>query len=178
MFFRVRVDPKDFKRVKTAISKVSSRVLFWSEQLPYKWAKMYSDQVRNNIDVQAFEFQWSGHPYHFRYQQWKKKFTNAGFWELSGALKSALVVKKVKGTPYTSMYFGGLPRGVMGSGLRYGSDNPQEIYYYASMMEWGSTAGGQYHPARPLFRPTHEQLQPKYIEEFNFVVGDIRSQWS
>lgn len=178
MVFTIKLDPKDYKRIKSAISKVETRVLFWSEQIPAKWAKKYKEQIETNIDIQAFEFQWSMHPYDFKYWQWKKKFTNAGFWELSGALKRNLVWKKVKATPFISTYFSGIPRGIMGSGMRYGSDNPQEIYYYASMMEWGSAAGGQYHPPRPLFKPTFEQLEPTFNEDVTMAANDIRKQWS
>lgn len=178
MVFSVSVDKRDLKRIRTALKKVESRVLFWSNQLPVEWSKRYMDQLKKNIDTQAFDFQWSRYPYNFKYYNWKKTITSAGFWELSGSLKKAISFKKVGGTAFTSTYFSGIPRGLIGSGLRYGRDNPREIYYYASMMEWGSIAGGQFHPPRPLFKPTHEQLRPAYEADFQEAVEDIKRQWS
>ena len=157
----IRLEERDVRRLFGALDRLTSRVRYQSNNVPRLNSVDFMQLVVGNIVSQKYMTGYA--EYSPGYKKWKsKQALQSGYWRLADDLTKAITYYRVPiakgGYAGSYAWFSGVPSGAMDSGgsvaKRYGSLKSKEISWYGAIMEKGSWAGGQRHPARPIFKPT------------------------
>lgn len=182
------LDEADVRKVFSALDRVEKRARVQSNEVPRLLAIDYYQRVVGNIMSQS---RMSGYPrYHPRYEAWKAHRSSGGFWNLAGDLVRAMSHRRVPDLEGAYAWFAGVPAGVLDSGNKSWfsrntssstswSGRRKEIAWYGRIMEEGSFAGGQDHPARPIFEPTFKEYNSSGVPVQRGEQGltEVSNEW-
>lgn len=161
-----RLNKKDLSKIHGATTYIKnrSRVSFHGGTVCREGALQYTKLLTQNILSNKFAATYA--PYHPQYAKYKASVaTRGGFWQLYGDLLRSIQFYRhsktiwkagVKGVGKRESWF-------TGKGSRK-KPTPYNIAKYATIGEFGSSAGGQFHPARPIFRPTLAEFVPTWYD--------------
>lgn len=149
---KVSFKPDSFKRYLSALRRVHRTVKILQNDHPMRLSYKYMLMLREAIVTQKYSTMYPA--YSPRYYHWKRHVfgSNDGFWQLRGYVLGHITHRREG----AGTWFGGIPGEIIvpDVSITGRASGTIRLSDYAAANEFGDRV----RPARPLFRPTFEEL--------------------